>query len=223
MKANQAGIVLVFVLILLLAIGFSLKLSAVARKETQLQQTQKALTNAMETSELLLSREQAFDQIKFLVHHQIRTQDALATLRILQTIRQQKDLWFLLIADQESYALGSARLSPDTNTTAQSARPAQPSTNLLEARKRYVVEFCLPDKSDDRRVQREVVTELKSDRLFRDVDQLPPSLRKTNFFDAKQLPANRYFSLALDLDDKPWQKLVFEIPAATNSPALSKK
>jgi hypothetical protein len=195
---------------LLMAVGFALKISATNRKDRLLERAQTALSMAIETEGLLEERELAFDRVRFLVHRQTRTVDALSTLRILQRIREKRDLWFLLVADQESYALGAATRPAETNAFI-GPEPASAATNALETNSGYVVELCLPDKTElPYAVLKGVVDELKSQKLFRAVDILPPTRRNTNYFDAKQLPPDRYSSLALDLDEKEWQRIVFE-------------
>jgi Tfp pilus assembly PilM family ATPase len=217
MKVNLAGIVLVLLLMFLLATGFSLKLAAAARKDAQLTLTRMALTNAAETATLLQDRELAFKKVEFLVRQQTRTADALATLRIMQKVREKRDLWFILMADHDSYSQGGTQPTPNTNLLAGVLTPVASSTNTPTTNQGYIVEFSLPDKTDDRfKVQREIVNDFKSERLFKSVDQLPPTQRSTNFFDPKQLPADRYFSLALDLEEKAWQRMAFEFPQATN-------
>lgn len=228
---NQAGAALVLLLMFFLATGFSWKLTAVTRKETQLANIRVATTNAMETARLLQDKERAFKKTEFLVTHQTQTADALASLRILQKIRENRDLWFLLFADHESYLQGGTLPAPETNTLPAIPRPAPLATNTIPTNlpPGYIVEFSLPDKTEDRfKMQREVVNDFKSEQLFKNVDQLPPTQRSTNFFDPKQLPLDRYYSLALDLEEKPWQRLAFEFPraatnAATNTVSAPKK
>ena len=219
MALNVAGALLVFVLMFLMAVGFALKISATNRKDRQLVRARTALTMAAETERLIEEREQAFNRVRFLVHRQARTVDALSTLRILQRIREKRDLWFLLVADQESYALGAATRPAETNAFI-GPEPAPDATNALETNPGYVVELCLPDKTAAPiTVLREIVDGLKSEKLFRGVDTLPAIRRNTNHFDAKQLPADRYFSLELNLEEKEWQRRSFDIPRkpATNA------
>lgn len=221
MSLNVAGAVLALILTLLLTAGLALKISATNRKDRQLERAQTALAMATETEGLLEAREQAFNRVRFLLHRQTRTVDALATWRILQRLRKERDLWFLLVADQESYALGAATRPAETNAII-GPEPASTATNALETNPGFVVELCLPDKTPAPiAVLREVVDGLKSEKLFRGVDTLPAVRRNTNHFDAKQLPADRYFSLELNLEEKEWQRLAFESPRkpATNTAA----
>jgi hypothetical protein len=76
----------------------------------------------------------------------------------------------------------------------------------LPAKPGFIVELCIPEDADGaRRVRRELVDELKEQRLFSKVDLLSDDLRR-NLADPKVIIPDRDFVLALDFAETEFQQ-----------------
>ncbi len=80
------------------------------------------------------------------------------------------------------------------------------ATNLSPAKPGFIAELCIPEDADGaRRVRRELVDELKEQRLFSKVDLLSDDLRR-NLADPKVIIPDRDFVLALDFAETEFQQ-----------------
>ncbi|MEI6565246.1 MAG: hypothetical protein WCR20_01105 [Verrucomicrobiota bacterium] len=142
--------------------------------------------------------------------------DTLATIAVLQQSRSNRALWYVLMADQESY-FRQPPPPPSTNriirtnllsTLAERAKPAPliveygpqplPTTNASPAKPGFIAELCIPDDAETaRHTLRELVSELEKQPVFSRVDLLSDDLRR-NLADPKLLLPDRHFVLALD-------------------------
>ena len=198
MATNWAGFCLLALALTFLLIGTVRKWSLAGRKADLVRDAQTALQQAHEIEILIAKREQEYGRVRLLVEHRTRTMDFLKTLQILQHVREKKDLWFVLLADQASYFAGATCAPRETNQTRQA--DSGTGSNRIEHLNGFIAEVSIPGKDEDRlRVLHELVEDLKKEKLFRNVDSLPAGQRSTNFFDPKLLPLDRYFSLSLDL------------------------
>jgi hypothetical protein len=80
------------------------------------------------------------------------------------------------------------------------------STNLSPAKPGFIAELCIPEDADGaRRMRRQLVDELKEQRLFSKVDLLSDDLRR-NLADPKVIIPDRDFVLALDFAETEFQQ-----------------
>jgi hypothetical protein len=199
MTANWIGLGLVVMLLILLGIGITHKLILSSQKKALLADAQIAVIQAKATERFLEQREQEFSKIRPLVDRQLKNMELLQTLQILQKVREQRDLWFVLLADQGSYFAGTTSPVPSTNQQ-HGAGESGVSTNRAASSRSYIVALSLPAAGGDKmKVMREVVDDLKKEKLFHQVDSLAFSQLNTNLLDAKALAPERSFTLSLEL------------------------
>jgi Tfp pilus assembly PilM family ATPase len=163
-----------------------------------------------------------YEGLRPLFAAQQNTLDTLRTLALLQESRTNRGLWYVLLADQQSYfdlpaGLAVTNRLSRTNVFAPPAVrsrggpadfPPLPvaATNPVPAKPGYIAEFCLPGDADAaRKVRRDLVDELKQQRLFSKVDLLSDDLRR-NLADPKVTIPDREVVLALDFADVEFQQ-----------------
>ena len=79
-------------------------------------------------------------------------------------------------------------------------------TNLSPAKPGLIAELCVPEDADSaRRVRRQLVDELKEQKLFSKVDLLSDDLKR-NLADVKVVIPDRDFVLALDFAETEFQQ-----------------
>jgi Tfp pilus assembly PilM family ATPase len=200
MAANWAGFGLMSLLLALLLAGSAHKLILNHQKGTLAANAEAALKKAQAIETLIQQRELEYARLTPLLEHQKESTDILKTLHVLQKIRERRDLWFVLFADQQSYFAGATSRPADTNL----AKSAQPliASNLVDSPAGYIVELCLPGQEDSLKALNELVAELKKEKLFQKVDVLPASQKATNLVDPKLILPDRHFSLSLELAEK---------------------
>jgi Tfp pilus assembly PilM family ATPase len=152
------------------------------------------------------------------------TMDTLKTIALLQQSRTNRDFWYVLIADQQSY-FSRPPLPPSTNAPVKTnimgapidfphsplfgwRTPVSSLTNLISARPGYIVGLCVPgDAEAARRTVGELVNGLKHQPLFTKADLLSDDLRR-NLADPKVTLPDRNFVLALDFAETEFQQPV---------------
>lgn len=216
-RLEVASLGLIVLCLLLLAFGTWRQVSLFNQTRALLGKIQTA-QEAVEANEALaveLSRE--YESFRPMFARQQNTLDTLSTLALLQQARSNRSYWYVLFADQQSYFNQPAglhltnTLSP-TNVFAvlggrgkglgaaagDRSAPAVTSTNLSPAKPGFIAELCIPEDADGaRRVRRELVDELKQQRLFSKVDLLSDDLRR-NLAESRVVIPDRNFVLALD-------------------------
>lgn len=220
MKANWAALWLMAFLLILLMVGGAQKAYLKHYKTGQLRNAELTYKKALSVESLIKQKELDYAKILPLVEKQKKTRNALATLLVLQQVRERKDLWFVLVADAASYVDGATWPVADTNTLVMAAAP----TNVAPLPEGFVAELSISDKvSDKLRELGVLVGELKKVPLFRNVDVLASNQRNTNILDPKVAAPDRYYSLALALaePDVPAPMLRTGVKTnAVNSPAV---
>ena len=237
-RLEMASLGLAVLCLLLLAFGTWHKVSLIHRKQALLAKLQ-AGQDAMEANEALAA-ELASDYESFrpLFASQQNTLDTVKTLALLQQSRSNRSFWYVLLADQQSYfnqppGLASTNKLPRTNLWAAMTSRARSgatewsatsatSTNLSPAKPGFIAELCIPEDVDGaRRVRRQLVDELKEQRLFSKVDLLSDDLRR-NLADPKVIIPDRDFVLALDFAETEFQQsLPPRKPLAVSPPRAS--
>ena len=213
---------LVVLCLLLLAFGTWHKSSLINRKQALLA-TIKAAQESVEENDMraaILTTE--YESFRPLFASQQNTLDVLHTFALLQNSRSNRSFWYVLIADQQSY-FSQPTGPPSTNkaprfslfaTAASHLKAAAPefpafssaSTNLGPAKPGLIAELCIPGDADGaRQTRRQLVDDLKEQRLFSKVDLLSDDLRR-QLADPKVVVADRDFVLALDFAETEFQQ-----------------
>src|SRR5438034_3536867 len=125
---------------LLLAFGTWQKLRLLSQKKTLVDQTQAALEKAHTTESLTGLLYQQYETLQPILQRQRETWDTLKTLAALQQVRSNRNLWYVLFADQQSYY--SASLPSQTNPPPPSAT----ATNLAPPKYGFIAELCVPEE-----------------------------------------------------------------------------
>ncbi len=218
-RLSLVSLGLLALLSLLLVGGISHKLWLILRKETLVAEAELALKKAQAIDVFNQQRDQEFAHILPVLERQQNTVQVLRTLQILQTIREPKDLWFVLLADQTSYFAGTTTPpgmeTPKTNavdkSSATNGPPAAPAHG-------FIVELCIPDKGGEKlKPLNDLVADLKKQPLFRRVDTLPPNQR-TNLVDPKAVLPDRYFCLAIELAETGFRRSITPVKKGAPSP-----
>ncbi|MDB6028587.1 MAG: Competence protein [Verrucomicrobiales bacterium] len=195
-----------------LAFGTWQKLSLIRQKRELLAQTAIALKKA-ETMETLENRfTEKYERLRPVLRRQQQTLDLLNTLALLERSRTNRNLWYVLFADQQSYFAGRTITS----------LKALPSHDAQKPKSGFIAELCLKQEGEAMRsTLGQVVGELKQSPLFSSVDTLPIDLRK-DLANPKVLIPDRHFALSLELAEDKFQpsSRAKEI-AVTNSPSES--
>jgi hypothetical protein len=237
-RIEWASMVLMALCILVLALGTWRQLSLSSTKQGLLATVQ-AGQEAIEANDVLAAELVAeYENLRPIFGAQQNTIDSLKTLSLLQESRSNRNFWYVLVADQQSYfsqtpALLSTNRPAKTNVVGNTIEPLRPGifaprnyqtafTNLALARPGFIAELCVPgDAEASRQVLSDLVNSLKQQRLFSKVDLLSDDLRR-NLADPKVTVPERDFVLALDfaetdfLQSAHWKKPA--VPGPGRSP-----
>jgi Tfp pilus assembly PilM family ATPase len=192
------------VLLCLLALGSAHKLFLGSRIADMASDAKAALIKAEDIELLVQNREQEYGKMLPVAEAQKKTMDVIQTLQYMQQMRESKDMWFLLLADQASYMDGAAQPPPDTNALTSGYAPIK-GTNQA-ARNSLVMGLTISGQPEERlAVVRDIRASLKKQPLYQQVDRLPTSLINTNVHDPRVALPDRHYSLLLDLtpSEKP--------------------
>jgi len=221
-RLELASLGLAVLCVLLFALGTWHKVSLISRKEALLAKVQ-AGQEAIEANDALAAELTAeYESFRPLFASQQNTLDTLRTLALLQQSRSNRSFWYVLLADQQTYfsrppGIASTNKLSSTNLFATIASrskggptefpaPSTTSTNLSPAKPGLIAELCVPEDADTaRQIRRQLVDELKEQRLFSKVDLLSDDLRR-NLADPKVIIPDRDFVLALDFAETEFQQ-----------------
>jgi Tfp pilus assembly PilM family ATPase len=221
-RLELASLGLAALCLLFLAVGTWHKVSLINRKQALLAKVQ-AGQEALEANDALAAElTTEYENFRPLFASQQNTLDTLRTLALLQQSRSNRSLWYVLLADQQTYFNQSpGPVSTNKPSSAKlfapvSGRPrgfstefsatSSASTNLSPAKPGFIAELCIPEDADGaRRIRRQLVDELKEQRLFSKVDLLSDDLRR-NLADPKVIMPDRDFVLALDFAETDFQQ-----------------
>lgn len=216
-------------LFLVLALGTWQQYSLYHRKATLLERVNEAYENAQSNAFLTDTLLAEYGEVRPLLERQQQTTSALKTLGLLEAVRSNRSLWFVLLADQQTYFTQPLPVVPTnapgaTNALAAARRAALAMTNYSAAfgtnglpwRPGFVAELCVPEDAEPaRRTFSQVVNDLKQDPLFARVDSLSEDLRRP-LADPGVLLADRHFALSLELAEAQWPRLA--VPKRRSSP-----
>jgi Tfp pilus assembly PilM family ATPase len=216
---NAACLMLLGLLTLLLVGGAIHKVVLANAKADLLADAEAALKQARGIDRLNQQRDLEYAQVLPILRRQKSTVDFFKVFEVIQKLRDQKDLWFVLLADQESYFSGSTLasygLSP-TNLLVPSKR-----TNMTYLTNGYVLELCIPNQGEEKlKPLNDLVAEMKKSNLFRKVDYLPANQR-TNLVDPKRILPDRLFALAIELTESALYEPQWTRSTTTNLPAVA--
>jgi hypothetical protein len=193
---------LLLVVAIFLAAGTWQKSTLVGRKNKLLAQAESAVEAAKRTELLnrkIITEYQHVQPALDLEKHSLET---LLALDAIQQIKTNRPLWFVLLADQQTYF--TAPLRAQTNAVPPTNEVVSVATNLPPARRGFVAELCILENPEAaRRTLSQIVAELKQHPVFRNVDTLPPDARRP-LADPKLLLPDKYFSLSLELAESPF-------------------
>ena len=236
-RLELASLGLAALCLLLLVIGTWHKVSLINRKQALLAKVQ-AGQEALEANDALAAELTAeYESFRLLFASQQNTVDTLRTLALLQQSRSNRSLWYVLLADQQTYfnqstgpastnKLTSAKLFAPVSSRPRGVSPeyslfSWASTNFSPAKPGYIAELCVPeDVEGARRIRRQLVDELKEQRLFSKVDLLSDDLRR-NLADPKVIIPDRDFVLALDFAATEFQQALPPRKSLPGSPSRS--
>ncbi len=237
-RLEVASLGLVVLCLLAFAFGTWRQASIIDQKRALLGKLQSAREAVEANNALTAELYRDYESFRPMFACQQNTLDTLKTLTLLQQTRSNRSFWYVLFADQQSYFNQPAGLSltntlSATNvfaaitgrgkspggTTLERSVPAGTSTNLSPAKPGFIAELCIPDDGDEaRRVRRELVDELKQQRLFSKVDLLSDDLRR-NLAESKVVISDRNIVLALDFAATGFQQPLPPRKPPTSLPA----
>ena len=208
--------------LLLLMLGTWHKSSLINRKQALLATVQ-AGQEAVEANEALAGELTAeYEGFRPLFASQQNTLDVLQTFALLQQSRSNRDYWYVLVADQQSYfsqptgppstnkparfSLFATAASHPKTAGAEYSTASATSTNLWPAKPGLIAELCIPGDADGaRQTRRQLVDILKEQQLFSKVDLLSDDLRRS-LADPKVIVPDRDFVLLLDFAETDFQQ-----------------
>jgi hypothetical protein len=207
-KLEIASLALALICLLLLGAGTWRQFSLINRKQTLLSKVEASQEKVDNNNALMADLVSGYDGLRSFFAAQQNTADTLKTLALLQQSRSNHTFWYLLAADQQSY-FAHPPSPPPTNKPAASSTPPgaersnASSTNL--AKPGLIVELSIPEEPEAARlVLRQLVNDLKQQRLFSKVDLLSDDVRRS-LAEPKVLIPDRDFVLALDFAETEFQ------------------
>jgi Tfp pilus assembly PilM family ATPase len=209
-RLEFANALLLGALAVALVFGLWQKFTMIRHKQALLDKVQAGLESVQANQALTAELLGGYDSLRPLFERQQATVDTLQAFALLQTARSNRPLWFVLLADQQSYfAL------PPTRAGTNKPAPAAPvegefvrrpeATNPPPAHPGLIAELCVPEDADAARATISlVVGSLKKSPAFARVDLLSEDLRRS-MADPKVLIPDRHFALALDFATTEFQ------------------
>lgn len=182
-------------------------------KEGSLAELEHAQVIAGEVNVLIDERASEYNYLENMVQQKRRARDLLRTLRLMSAARQNHEIWFLLLADAQSYFYGSTLQQQDlvtvtrgqpTGRRGQAVIGPSPSPEIRPTARQpgtdsFIVELAVLDEGRGTHVTlRNVVATFSQDPLYRNVDTLPHAERRFIVNPNLTLPG-RTFALELNL------------------------
>jgi hypothetical protein len=212
-RIEIASLVLLMLCTLALVLASWRQLVLVSRKQTLLNKIQ-ASQVAVEASDSLASKlVSEYETLRPLFASQQNTLDTLNALALLQQSRSNRSLWYVLLADQQSYFNSPRNVGSGAKPAAPTSTNvvAQPSpslsalagltplgTNTSPAKPGLIAELSVPEDPEAARIiLSQLVRDLKQQKLFSKVDLLSDDLRRS-LADPKVIVVDKDFTLALD-------------------------
>jgi hypothetical protein len=220
-RLELASAALVILCILLMALGTWRQASLIARKQALLTKVQAGLDAVQENQVLTSELATEYESLRPIFLGQQNTLDTLKTLALLQQSRSNRNFWYVLVADQQSYfnpplSFISTNRPSKTNllaTILERPRSVFPEsqgfsalTNGSPAKPGLIAELCISGEAETARsTLSQLVNDLKKQKLFSKVDSLSDDLRR-NLADPKVVVPDGDFVLALDFAEAEFQQ-----------------
>ncbi len=225
-RLQAAGLLLMLLTGIVLSLGIWHKLKVVDQKDQLLLQAYSSLTQIGSAEKVLTDLTLDYQQLRPILERQKSSWETLRTLSWLQRARSNQNFWYLLFADQKTYF--ESQPPGETNPPAISGDGLavfenSVRTNQWSTRPMFIAELCIPEAGTNTLLSlSQVVTNLRSVPLFRNVDTLSPGLRR-ELVDPKLRLPNRHFVLTMELPENEFQRPVIYPPQPLlPSPGLSK-
>jgi hypothetical protein len=169
-----------------------------SHKQGLIQEAERAHEKAVDTESLARQVMLGYGHISPILQQQKRTLDTLETLSLLQQVRTNLNLWFVLFADQKTYFTYPVQVATNGTNVAEITLP---STNIVVFKPGFVAELSLLEEGEPmRRTLSQVVTNLKAAPLFSNVDILSDD-RRRSITSSNLVLAGRNFAVAMELAD----------------------
>ncbi len=208
-------ILLVFLFIISLGIGTWQTAYAARHKSILRSQIDYGLKLAeqLENTKSVILRD--YERLRPVLYKKQMTMDTIQTLELITLSRSNKPMWFVVFADEQTYF--NAPPLPGTNEPPQTnvmvvIGPTMPSsesvlTNKVVVRPGYVVEVCIPEEGDTmRKTLSQLVSDLKRDVRFKNVDTIPFEQRRL-LADLKTVLPDKHFAIFMELATNEFQPL----------------
>jgi hypothetical protein len=228
-RVQSISFFLLLLVSVVLTLGTLQKVALGERKERLMREAEAALERIQQTREVTAAVGAEYLRLQPLLERQKLTLDTLQALNVMQQARSNRNLWFVLMADDQSYLSSSAGMSTNEFTAiegtglAASSLPAgslaaAASTNRATIRSGFIAEVCIPEEGDAlRRTLSQLVSDLKGSPSFRNVDTVPAEQRRA-LANPKTIIPERHFALFMELATNEFQ---FQAPAKPAKPALT--
>jgi Tfp pilus assembly PilM family ATPase len=218
-RLEFASFALVAICALLLALGTWHTMSLISHKAALREKIKAGQQDVYANDALTADLINEYESMRPVFAAQQNSLDVLKTFSLLQQSRSNRSLWYVLLADQQTYfspyppLLGST--NSQTNIVATMAErltrlfgssPLFSLTNSSPAKPGLIAELCVPEEPEAARVAlSHIVKELKQEKLFSKVDLLSDDLRR-NLADPKVTIPDRDFVLSLDFAETEFQQ-----------------
>jgi Tfp pilus assembly PilM family ATPase len=217
-RLEFASFALVGICALLLALGTWHKMSLINQKTALRDKVKNSQQDVYANDSLTADLINEYESLRPVFAAQQKTLDVLKTFSLLQQSRSNRNLWYVLLADQQTYfsahppSLGSTNVQ--TNLVATMAErltqlfgsPLLGLTNSSPAKPGLIAELCVPEEPEAARVAlSQIVKELKQQKMFSKVDLLSDDLRR-NLADPKVTIPDRDFVLSLEFAETEFQQ-----------------
>jgi Tfp pilus assembly PilM family ATPase len=217
-RLEFASFALVGICALLLALGTWHMMSLINQKTALRDKVKTGQQDVYANDSLTADLISEYESLRPVFAAQQNTLDVLNTFSLLQQSRSNRNLWYVLLADQQTYfsahppSFGSTNVQ--TNLAATMAErltqlfgsPLLGLSNSSPAKPGLIAELCVPEEPEAARVAlSQIVKELKQQKLFSKVDLLSDDLRR-NLADPKVTISNRDFVLSLDFAETEFQQ-----------------
>lgn len=220
-RLELASAVLVIVCVIILALGTWRQASLISHKQALSRKVQAGLDAVQENQDMASELATEYDNLRPIFVSQQNTLDTLKTLALLQQSRSNRNFWYVLVADQQSYFNPPPAFMPTNrptrtnllSTLIERSRGVFPEfqgflspTNGSPAKAGLMAELCIPGEAEAvRGVVSQLVNDLKKQKLFSKVDSLSDDLRR-NLAEPKMVVPDRDFVLALDFAETEFQQ-----------------
>lgn len=232
-RFQSLNVALLFIVVLFLTVGSWQQYTAVNARRSRLATQKAELEQVREARRLESDVVRRYNRLRPVLERQRSTLDTLETLSVLEATAGDRDVWYSLFADRESYV--SMPEIPATNqTNLTNAAVATPSTvpllpsvptepsSLAGSAEGFIAVATVPGQIEAvRETVARVVEELNRNSLFEHVDTLSSDQRRPLVDPAVVVP-DRHYVFSLKLAANVFKEPLFE-PGAVSAGAASEE